>query len=468
MRAIQKRAMRGLDPTPQQQAWLEEQRPRLEANSMRVADVLTPFPAMLEAYRDPSIANLTNAGVRTAGAIGSIPGMVASLGAGYGAAAAKDIGLLDMSANAQTAAQSRARAAEAKAKAQAERDMLEAQTRSKAQEADIEAKRRADELAAERARSDKAEYDRAVSKAEANLTDPQYKSRAFGETEIGKVYDKTGIVTPFLAALGLGGLSRAATGGGSAVKNYALPVGAGAATGVAAVNWPLGHEILFQPPYNPEKAKYEAYSRDLPPTHPRKEEWTNYAGKLPAENPARAVAVKEFYDPWKFAERSALGLIEGVAGGLAGSDAVRTASRLTGKAGRGVGNVVEGAATLPGRASQGYARGMTEAADAEAAMINARNRIPAMEPPAPVARPAPPMPIAEPPPSIVPMPAPVQAAPLPQAPNVATMRPAKGGRFDPSLYSVGPAGLLGMGAADPNMLALMVQAGMLPPSALER
>jgi len=424
MRAIQRRAMAGLEPTKEQQAWLKEQAPRLEENQYRLLDALTPVPAMIEAYNDPSIANVTRAGIQTAATVGKPLAALGILGGGYATAAAKDLGLLSMDANAQTAAQSRARAGEAKAKAQAEADILRAKTEAERNAAEIEAQREANRLNADKSRSEKAEYDAAVGKA-ALVRDAELaarKSKPFAETEVGKLYDKTGIATPFLAAMGLAGLNRAAFGGGTKMKDYGIPIAEGVATGATMANWPLGHELIFQPAENPEKPAYRAYARELPPTHPRKQEWTSYAEGLPDANPSREIAARDFYDPKKLAERSIIGAVEGFAGGLAGPGAYVVGQKMGNAAVRGIGNAVEGAATLPGRAAQGYNKGMTGAqnekllrdfseirnkiaeakgfkmdAEAEAALAAARARAasappePVMPPQAPPAQPTAPV-----------------------------------------------------------------------------
>lgn len=414
MRAIQARALRGLDPTPEQMAWLESQQPRLRENADRFLDTVTPFPAIAEAYNDPSIANVTNAGVKTAGMVGKPLAALGLLASGYGAAGAKDAGLFDTSARAETAAQARARGNAAKAEAEAEERRLRAKAEADRAAADTEARRAEQGILAEQKKADQAEYNAAVAKA-ALVRDEELKARRskpFAETEVGKVYDKTGIATPFLAAMGLTALNRAAFGGGSKMKDYGIPLAEGTITGAAMANWPLGHEMIFQPAENPEKPAYRAYARELPPTHPRKAEWTAYAEGLPDANPAREIVSRDFYDPRKLAERSVIGAAEGFAGGLAGPAAYVVGDKMARAAARGIGNTVEEAATLPGRAAKGYNRGMTEAgnekllrdftdiknriaeargfkmdAEADAALAAARARA-ASAPPTPVAPPA--------------------------------------------------------------------------------
>jgi hypothetical protein len=58
-----------------------------------------------------------------------------------------------------------------------------------------------------------------------------------------------------LAGTVTGALSRSATGGGSAMHNYALPAGLGALAGVGAANVPLAYNTLFTEPDNPQKRR---------------------------------------------------------------------------------------------------------------------------------------------------------------------------------------------------------------------
>lgn len=302
-----------------------------------------------DALIDPSISNVANAGMQTALAAFRPAAALGVLGGGYAAAAAADAGLFDMGANAAPKKQRAAlpiapdalsgpqatRWQELTAKASrdnwlppTEREELKGLNRIVETAATEKAKNEAT-IAREAAQRDLAEYDRAVSNAEGVLAAEKAKRpRRFEDTEVGALYNKTGIATPALMAAGVGGLSRAVTGGGNALKDYIAPGALGAMTGGVAAHWPLGHGVLFEPAANPEKAEYGAYARELPPSHPRKQEWTNYAASQPSENPTRAAIVKEFYDPVKFAERSALGVIEGLGGGLIGADAVRLPGRM--------------------------------------------------------------------------------------------------------------------------------------------
>lgn len=98
-RRIQRMAMSGIEPTADDKAWLASQLPKQNENVYRLADTLTPFPAMYDAYQDPSLANITRAGVQTAATVGKPLAALGALAGGYGVAAAEDAGLFETSAN---------------------------------------------------------------------------------------------------------------------------------------------------------------------------------------------------------------------------------------------------------------------------------------------------------------------------------------------------------------------------------
>jgi hypothetical protein len=332
------------------------------------AQPVTAGLAAGEAAADPSIPNLTNAGVQTALMAFRPAAALGALGLGYGAALAKDTGAFGLlgSANAsgdglsdaqrkrvnhlqRKRSLSRAEREELNGYVSIQRDFAAANAK-----ADAEARAKERTLAAEseaaKKASERAEFDRAVGTAERARDTEMSRSRRFSDTEVGKVWDKTGGFAPALIGAGLGGLSRAATGGGSNLYNYGLPAALGGIGGAAASNLPLAYNAFLTEPDNPERRAYEAYARELPPNHPRKQEWADYARTLPEANPVRATAAAELYDPVKAAERVTYGAIEGVGGGLAGADLMRMPGRI-----------VDTAANLPGRALSGYRTGMQNA-----------------------------------------------------------------------------------------------------------
>lgn len=348
--------------------------------------------AVAEAINDPSIPNMTNAGVQTGAALFQPAKALAALGIGYGAAALKDgnfslVGSAEAKQKqpqipdlpgldpAQMAAYRQAqqdgrsgamkrfeeisaeyqkgqgRAAEAaaieKAKAEAEAMKLKSQG-----EAEAEAMKRS-------------EYERMVQKAEGARDKELAKDRRFSDTEMGKVWDKTGGWGPLLVGAGFGSASRLATGGGSTLKDYGLPALLGGIAGAASNNVPLAYNSFYTEPDNPEKKAYEAYARELPPDHPRKQEWADYAGNLPLENPVRKAAADELYNPGKAAERMLFGAVEGIGGGLGGADLMRIPGR-----------VAEGVAAMPGRVATSAARSGESAATARNSLLETLRKEP--------------------------------------------------------------------------------------------
>jgi len=321
--------------------------------------------ALGEALHDPTLSNVTNAGVQTAIALGRPAAALAALGGGYLEAGRRDLGLFSSPASAdepqglfaQGAAaadpmqqlweqradiQNRLRDAQAKVAreertgrgpnwqaAVSEVRQLEATLAGiDGRIAELQRLNSPEyKLEMERKAKEQEEYDRAVRRAEAARDFEMGRDRRFSDTEVGKVWERTGGFAPFAVGAGTGLLSRAASGGGRAAKDYVLPGALGAIAGASAANVPLAYNALYTEPDNPLKRAYEAYARELPPTHPRRQEMAEYAASLPNENPVRAAAAEELYDPMKLAERAIVGGAEGLLGGLVGSDVVRIPGR---------------------------------------------------------------------------------------------------------------------------------------------
>lgn len=321
--------------------------------------LMAPGVAIGEALVDPTLANITNAGVQTALGVSPFAPLRAGkaalgvAGLGYGTAASRDLGLSPFDearaeedglspaqrqtlmklqkkmerhglSRAERETQNQLMQIQADFAREKSRAAFEAQVRRDA--ADAEAKARERELVAEgeakRKAEELAEYSRAVKGAERALAEEKGRYKPFSETFVGDLYDKLGIATPALAAMGAGGLSRTAArlfGKEGSLVETIIPAFTGAGTAGVMANWPLGHEIVFAPAENPERRAYEAYARELPPTHPRKQEWTDYARGLPESNPSRKAAVDEFYDPIKLAERTGFGIAEGLISGPGGA-----------------------------------------------------------------------------------------------------------------------------------------------------
>lgn len=491
--AIQKRAMAGLDPTPEQAAWLKAQEPRQRENVERLADMLTPFPAIGKAIDDPSIGSITNAGVKTAMTAFRPLTALGILGGGFGAAAVKDSGLMDLSANAQSARQSRARAGAAReearaaaAKAKAEADILRAKTEADRQAAE---QRRAEadaELERQRKASEKAEYDRAVTKAEALRDQELKRDRRFSETAVGQVYDKTGGAAAFLAPFGVGLAQRIAQGpGGNAISKYVAPFVEGAAAAYGINSLPLYYDAYATEASNPTKQAYGVYGRELPAGHPRKDEALRYAGPesaggMPDANPVRTTAQRELNDGfWK---RLGMSAIEGTMAPL-GYAVGGIPSRMAGK----IGPAVEATAAIPGRAVAGYRQGMsqadTQAFARERALATQANDMSGIPLPAPrqqmPAQLPPQQPVRQPSGLIEDLPQPIQIAPPrpqivePTTPpiDIKTKLPPSRSRFDPAIYGIAApaAGAAAAVANEPPEMArlrMLVEAGILSPSAV--
>jgi hypothetical protein len=372
--------------------------------------VRAPGNAVEEAITDPSLANLTNAGVQLGLGVSPLKPLAGaamaggSAALGYGTAAARDAGVsllpkaraqdndrvaeirreiarITAEKNKVLTGRIRGRGAEAAARVQALSEsfdtqitalqqeasgIMEAAQRKMDQEREVRLKAEGDKKAA-----DLAEYNRAVSYAEKVKADELGRANRFEDSEVGKVYGKLGIVTPALAAAGAGALSKMAMG----AKAGRAPLLTGMGTGAVTAHYPLAHDALLTPAENPERRAYEGYARELPPTHPRRQEWMDYARGLPQDNPTRAAASRELYDPIKFAERTGIGLLEGAISGPAGA---HMASAL----GKAPGALVSGAAKLPGHAGVGYQtqrakalEAATEAERAKAGLVDARARV---------------------------------------------------------------------------------------------
>ena len=357
--------------------------------------VAAPGIAIGEAIDDPSLANITNAGVQSALALGPFAPLKAgkaalgAAGLGFGVAAGRDMSPLGeaQASDGLNAGQAKRLSDLQKKKSlsRAEREEqnaliaiqgrfqelqarkeFEAQARRDAALVAAETARREREgsAAAKKTEDERVEYNRAVSSADRALVEEKGKYTPFKETEVGKVYDKLGIAAPALGALGAGFLSRTAgrLGGKSGLMTETvMPAVTGAGTAGVMANYPLGHEIMFAPADNPDRRAYEAYSRELPPGHPRKQEWQDYARGLPQKNPAREAAAEEFYDLPKLLERTGLGVAEGLITGVGGAHLSKVMEKAPGAIAR-----------APGAIGKDFYEGITEASKARNKMLKTR------------------------------------------------------------------------------------------------
>lgn len=304
--------------------------------------------AVGQALADPTLANVTTAAVRTAATLGRPVAAFGALGAGTLEALRRDLGLtFGSEATAETSqpvadplASLYAQRAALERQRQAAQARMEAERRTGEGPRFQAAKQEVDRLSAELAGLDQMianrerlaspeeqERQRAIQRAEAARERELRRERRFSDTEVGRLYERAGGLAPAIAGAITGGMSRLASGGGSVARNYILPAGLGAAAGSAAANLPLAYNALATEPDNPVRNALLAYARELPEGHPERERALREAASMPERNPIRAAAAEEFYDPARLAERSIMGGIEGLLGGMLGSDVVRIGGR---------------------------------------------------------------------------------------------------------------------------------------------
>lgn len=310
--------------------------------------------AIAEAINDPSIPTATNAAFQTAATFARPAAAIGSLAAGYGAALAKDVGLLDGVSPAHAAPKGSQvamnipdlpgltpedNAAYRQTMDQLKRGAFSSGAERRALEAQAgiflgkAAKSGTDAAEVERMKSEaaQAEYDRSVRFAEAARDKELSRVRRFSGTEFGKVYDKTGGAGAAAAAIAAGALMRAASGPGAGAaetfaKNYMLPAIEGTGAAFTANSIPTIYDARLTDSDNPEKAAYLAYARELPPGHPRKAEMQKYADSLPDANPVRTTATKDYYDG--MASTIGMSALEGIPGGITGANAPRLFGRM--------------------------------------------------------------------------------------------------------------------------------------------
>lgn len=298
--------------------------------------------AVRNALADPSVGNIANAGTQTGMAVMRPAIALPSLALQYGNAAAQDLGLFDTSANAQAPlkrSQEREMEMERRRReGQAEVDRRAEENRAKLgrEDADATSKR---ELAAEVARKERDEYDRAVLRAEEMRQAELDKRRAFRDTAVGKAYDETGGAAPFALGAVSGFAQRAM---GPVTQSKLLKWGAGG--GAAASNLPSFADAYIVPPVeNPDQRAASVYARELPPSHPRKDEWLTYAKDeqlLPKLNPTRATAKEEFTDTVPAIKRNIGGAIEGAVGAEIGMATFGAPARFFNALGRGARDLI--------------------------------------------------------------------------------------------------------------------------------
>lgn len=300
--------------------------------------------ALGEALHDPTLANVTNAGVQTGMAVMRPMAALGALGAGYGEALRRDLGIGIGGAAAeegqpqtnplqalftQMAGLEQRRAdAEARVKAESRTGQgprwQAAMSELQQIEGQIQGLQRLIEEEQKRSSPEQAEYNRAVERAEAARDAERARATRFQDTEVGQVFQQTGGLMAPAAAVGAGAIARAAHGGRGAMGNYVAPYLEGTFAAGAANNAPLIYDAFLTPTANPERLAQEAYARELPPGHPRREEARALAQSLPEANPVREQAQREFIEG--FFPRLGASAVEGI-GGLLGANMVSAAGR---------------------------------------------------------------------------------------------------------------------------------------------
>lgn len=175
---------------------------------------------------------------------------------------------------------------------------------------------------------EKGNYDRQVEDAIFARDKARSRDKRFSDTEVGKVYDKLGGYAPVVAGMVPGAAFALAKGPAKTWSDALLRAGTGAGFGVGAINVPIGYDMAYSPVVNPEKEAMRAYSYNLPDGHPDKAKSEKMAAELPEENPVHAAAKDEFSDLGNMAKRSVWGAIEGAGGQELGGLAPRAIGGL--------------------------------------------------------------------------------------------------------------------------------------------
>lgn len=256
--------------------------------------------AIETAVKDPSIASVTNAGVQTGLSVGSVPAVLGSLGAGYAAAGAQQLGIDPLGAFVSDAM---AKSDNKKGAPKLEiadlpgltpeqnseykriidrinrgdfdgapaRRMLEENRRRFESISDEHVKGNAAMEREAKARKEKdaqETYDRSVKSAEQRRDAIRATDKQFKDSPVGKVYEETGGFAPMLLATGGGlmhGLKAVKSGApNSVMSNVVVPAAEGTGLTFAGLNAPLLYNSFNTPTTNPQKDAIRAYVLDAP------------------------------------------------------------------------------------------------------------------------------------------------------------------------------------------------------------
>ena len=314
--------------------------------------------SLAKVVSDPSLINATNAGVQTSMAMMRPVAAATSLGLGYGAALAQDLGF-DPVGSAEAKPKRLAEIADlpglspeqmqlyrqaindgrmgaAKRLEEVSNAYVVEMNKGKATAAGATALAESQALAA-REKQRQQEYSDAVGRADAVREQVMNRDTRFQDTSVGQMYNELGAITPIAAAAGGGVISRLGTGpgvstAGKVMKDYVLPMVSGTGFSFGAMNAPLFAD-MNAPASNPEKEAMRKYAMELPEGHPRKAEAAAYAESLPDANPVRTQAQDDFYD--NLGKRLGVSAIEGITFGKAGANTVNVGPRIVNDMRRG-------------------------------------------------------------------------------------------------------------------------------------
>lgn len=160
---------------------------------------------------------------------------------------------------------------------------------------------------------EKGNYDQQVEDAVFARNKARSRDKRFSDTAVGQVYDKVG-VAPVLAGAIPGAVLGLAKGPAKDLAGKLGVAATGAGFGMGAAMAPDIYNMTQAPAANPEREAMEAYAFNLPDTHPDKIKAKEFAASLPPMNPVQQSAKENFSDPVLMAERLAGGAFEGAGG----------------------------------------------------------------------------------------------------------------------------------------------------------
>ena len=341
--------------------------------------------AMADAYEDPTIGKVANAGSQFAMSMLQPAKAAGILLGGAGVVAAKESGMFGSSAEAAgLTPEQQARKAQLQKKISAgqwdnrsERllaidemkglQKIESDAAGLENTARIESERTAtaNRLEAERKAQEQkqTEYNSAVDTATALRDSERKRDTRWSDTAFGKYYNETGGAPAWAAAFagGAGVLDRLAKGAPKTRGDYARLGVEGAGAASIPINAPLVYNATATEPDNPQRRALEVYARELPNDHPEKQYWMDQANKLPTANPVRETAQKELYDPLKFGERIGMAVAEGAPTAMTAANVPGALASIGRGALSAAGRTGEAIGGIPGRLAVGYQRNRGEA-----------------------------------------------------------------------------------------------------------